>query len=66
MYGPNRDGKCAVCGAVLPHVRLTCSDCGLEYDDCEDWSGPAHSRGDCIAHLKKRLAGKASGPTTGS
>ncbi len=54
MFG-NVDGKCGVCGTVLPHQRLTCPDCGLEYDDCEDYSGPAHSRDDCIRHFKRRI-----------
>lgn len=62
MFGPymGPDGKehCGICGTTLPHKRITCSNCGLEYDDCEDWSGPAHPSYECIEHLKERLKEK--------
>lgn len=47
--------RCGICGTTLPHPRLTCSQCGQVYDDCEDSSGPAHSRQDCLTHMKDRL-----------
>jgi len=49
----NIKGKCSVCSVTLPHKKATCPDCSLEYDDCEDWSGPAHSQRDCIAHSQR-------------
>jgi RNA polymerase subunit RPABC4/transcription elongation factor Spt4 len=55
MIGPSDGIHCQFCGATLPHKKVTCPKCGEEYDDCEDWSGPAHPERDCIAFLRKRL-----------
>jgi 8-oxo-dGTP diphosphatase len=54
MFGPGREGHCGICSQKLPHRKITCSDCLLVYDDCEDWSGPAHSDHDCIRELVKQ------------
>ena len=39
-----------------PPQRVTCSECGLEYADDSDWSGPAHGERECRQHLQNRLA----------
>ena len=54
MFGPPKEGYCGICGEKLPHRKLTCPDCLLVYDDCEDWSGPAHNTRDCIQELVKQ------------
>lgn len=36
--------------------RVTCTQCGHEYVDDSDWSGPAHNQQDCIRVLRGLLA----------
>lgn len=55
LGGPMPDGTCGTCGAKLPHRKVSCTACGMSYDDCEDWSGPAHPLRDCVAHLQQLL-----------
>lgn len=53
--GAGTDNQCGWCGATLPHAKVTCPDCRLVYDDCEDSSGSPHPPRECIAELKRRL-----------
>lgn len=42
-------------GSCSEHPRVKCSDCGLEYTDDDDWSGPAHSDDACKAQMNQEI-----------
>lgn len=42
-------------GAPADAPKATCSTCGATYVDWEDYSGPAHSQGECLRELSKRV-----------
>jgi hypothetical protein len=54
--GFGTDNQCGWCGSDLPHKRVTCAECGGEYDDCQDSSGSPHPQRECIASLRAQLA----------
>lgn len=55
MIYPFDEKRCCFCSVLLPHLKITCPDCECVYNDCEDWSGPAHSKDECIFNLKEKL-----------
>lgn len=48
-------GACATGGgSCSKHPRVSCGECGIEYTDDEDWSGPPHNQRNCIVELRRQ------------